>query len=680
MQQNRRYGIFFKPERVWLFYSQKIITFVIESNSHVPNCINPPHNDMKSIIPIILLSLILSCCSRTGHYGHTLTVAESLIETAPDSALAIIEIIDTDKLSGDAEKARYALLKSMALDKNYIDTTEFNVIQPAIDYYSKYGTGDEKMRTLYYEGRIHQNRGEAEEALNSFRHALEETAVTDTFTLARVHIAESVILYENYDAKGSVESSLKAADLYKLTKDTDKELGALSKAMSGCLILEDKKRADSIVEIMRLLSKSNEEYQDMILPDMFNYTHTFGNDGDIRKLIDEAEEHEDLSDLLKLNISECYLRLGETEKALEYLEAIRHDGSVQPMGYLATKFAVLEQTGNYKEALETYMEFADSMDSRVAATYERNQSLNITRHRLEVEALKAASIHQRIFWACACAILLSLLLCGYIYYRSRRAHALRVIAENEKKLAEIELERHKLGAENMTMRIGMLEDECTHLKEILHSREELSKPIETAIKERIEILNAILARDITTNDGYAKPYNEWIEKMVKDKNRFMDSTRLAFKASHPAFIEYLEDHGLSEAEVNYLCLYAIGFVSVSVPISGWWGGSHSIKKQKLQVESAENQLADSSELLVIAMQKAWTDLQDAYKQILIARNSIEQSTENLRLNENYYHAGTTTMSDLLEAQTLFQQSRDKYIETYAQFQIKTVEYLLATGR
>lgn len=126
--------------------------------------------------------------------------------------------------------------------------------------------------------------------------------------------------------------------------------------------------------------------------------------------------------------------------------------------------------------------------------------------------------------------------------------------------------------------------------------------------------------------------------------------------------------------------FAIGFVSVSVPISGWWGGSHSIKKQKLQVESAENQLADSSELLVIAMQKAWTDLQDAYKQILIARNSIEQSTENLRLNENYYHAGTTTMSDLLEAQTLFQQSRDKYIETYAQFQIKTVEYLLATGR
>ena len=38
----------------------------------------------------------------------------------------------------------------------------------------------------------------------------------------------------------------------------------------------------------------------------------------------------------------------------------------------------------------------------------------------------------------------------------------------------------------------------------------------------------------------------------------MDSTRLAFKASHPRFMNYLEEHGLTEAEQNYLCLYAIG--------------------------------------------------------------------------------------------------------------------------
>lgn len=38
----------------------------------------------------------------------------------------------------------------------------------------------------------------------------------------------------------------------------------------------------------------------------------------------------------------------------------------------------------------------------------------------------------------------------------------------------------------------------------------------------------------------------------------MDSTRLAFAASHPKFMEYLIQHGLSSDEINFVCLYAIG--------------------------------------------------------------------------------------------------------------------------
>ena len=45
-----------------------------------------------------------------------------------------------------------------------------------------------------------------------------------------------------------------------------------------------------------------------------------------------------------------------------------------------------------------------------------------------------------------------------------------------------------------------------------------------------------------------------------------------------------------------------------------------------------------------------------------------------------YHAGTTTMSDLLDAQTLYQQSRDKFVETYARYQVRIVEHLQSTGR
>ncbi len=124
----------------------------------------------------------------------------------------------------------------------------------------------------------------------------------------------------------------------------------------------------------------------------------------------------------------------------------------------------------------------------------------------------------------------------------------------------------------------------------------------------------------------------------------------------------------------------VGMVTVSVPISSWWGGSHDMKRRKLQVESAENEKRDKSELLVVKMRKAWNDLTDAYRQVAIAQESIMQSEENLRLNTDYYQTGTATMSDLLDAQSLFQQSRDKYVESFTDYEVKKREYLQATGR
>ena len=124
----------------------------------------------------------------------------------------------------------------------------------------------------------------------------------------------------------------------------------------------------------------------------------------------------------------------------------------------------------------------------------------------------------------------------------------------------------------------------------------------------------------------------------------------------------------------------MGFATVSIPLSGWWEGSHDMKRARLAVRNNENSLRDGSELLIINMQNTWNAMNDAYKQVEIAVESIGQASENLRLQTDYYQAGTCTMSDLLEAQALYQQSRDKYVESYAQYEVKKREYLQATGR
>ena len=121
------------------------------------------------------------------------------------------------------------------------------------------------------------------------------------------------------------------------------------------------------------------------------------------------------------------------------------------------------------------------------------------------------------------------------------------------------------------------------------------------------------------------------------------------------------------------------FCTVSVPISDWWGGSHAIRRKKLAEQDAQEQLRSNSELLVIRMQKDWDDVDNACKQLVIAKKSIEQSKENLRLNNAYYKAGTTTMTDFLDAQQLFQQACDKYVDAFADMENKVLEYKQSVG-
>ena len=125
---------------------------------------------------------------------------------------------------------------------------------------------------------------------------------------------------------------------------------------------------------------------------------------------------------------------------------------------------------------------------------------------------------------------------------------------------------------------------------------------------------------------------------------------------------------------------AMVFAKVSVPISDWWGGSHAIKKQKFQTMMAQNEQRNNSDLPLIQMQKLWNDVEESYKQVKLAEESVVTATENVRLNTNYYQAGTTTLSDLLDSQLLLQQSRNQHTDAYTQYLIKQTQYLQATGR
>ncbi|MBQ4358544.1 MAG: TolC family protein [Paludibacteraceae bacterium] len=126
--------------------------------------------------------------------------------------------------------------------------------------------------------------------------------------------------------------------------------------------------------------------------------------------------------------------------------------------------------------------------------------------------------------------------------------------------------------------------------------------------------------------------------------------------------------------------FAMVFATVSVPISDWWAGSHAIQRRKVEQKKAQEQLEENAQLLQINMQNAWNGVEEAYQQLLLSQRSIEQAEENLRLNRNFYQAGTSKMTDLLEAQLLYQQSLDRRTDAFADYQNKLLEYRQAIGQ
>jgi len=121
------------------------------------------------------------------------------------------------------------------------------------------------------------------------------------------------------------------------------------------------------------------------------------------------------------------------------------------------------------------------------------------------------------------------------------------------------------------------------------------------------------------------------------------------------------------------------FANVSVPITDWWSGSHAIKRKKLELQQAENTKTENSELLLQQMQSIQNNLNEAYQQVLLVKKSIFSAEQNLKVSADNYNAGVSTLSDLLEAQNLLQQSRDQHTEALTDYFVKLAEYRSVRG-
>lgn len=566
---------------------------------------------MKHTSHILMLMLLSLACCITSCSNHrqqeALNRAESLMEAHPDSALLLLKEIDKSELGSKGEQARYALLMSMALDKNYIDTTTFDVLQPAIDYYLESGNPTEKLRTYYYQGRIFQNKGDRDNALNSFIKGIDvSNGSADSLYIARTLVAQAAQYSEFYDFDSYTNCHLRASKIYKRLSRKWNEFDCLLNALNGSITLNNKTKGDSILALCNEF-KDLDSIQNLTLNE-YKLSHAlkFGNIQDIENLIKNQEDNSNLDTNGLLNLALAYNKVGKDVKAVHLLGSINNGHEYDTLKYLAVSVPILENMGDYKNALSVYKAFSHRMDSINTFRFDQKSKYIEEKHQIELQAEQDAREKTKIIWSCITSIIFLVLIVVILFllFRSNKTQkdlaiekAKNTELENKQlksekdkaiqdtKIKELENEKLKaerdkkaLEAENLTHRVEILENESASLKELIDSQEELPSEVQDAIKVRIEMLNSLIASYITDNDRYEKSYESWIKELTDNTEEFMNSNRLAFQASHPRFIQYFEEHDLTVSEINYVCLYAIGLIGKEV-------GNYMKKRSHVNISS-----------------------------------------------------------------------------------------------
>ncbi|MCI1682760.1 MAG: TolC family protein [Bacteroides sp.] len=132
--------------------------------------------------------------------------------------------------------------------------------------------------------------------------------------------------------------------------------------------------------------------------------------------------------------------------------------------------------------------------------------------------------------------------------------------------------------------------------------------------------------------------------------------------------QYLLDKG------NYAVM-----LNVSVPLFHFGERSNKIRSAKAQLQQARLQQENANEQMLLELTRAANNLDEARLECDIADRSLTQAEENMTVSGNQYRVGLETLSDYLEAQTMWQQSYEARVNAHFNLYLTFVEYRKAEG-
>ncbi|MDE6283939.1 MAG: hypothetical protein K2L97_08130, partial [Muribaculaceae bacterium] len=470
------------------------------------------------IILIITLSALCGSCRKASPPHPALSLADSLMETSPDSALTLLCNLDTSILTTPADHPLYHLLLTQAQVKTGITPSPDNYrLENLVDYYHTHPDNKRHlMLALYLLGYYYITSGDYEQALQPLLEAKQIAIELDNqFQLGLIYRQIATVYQQAYDAPDDLLYEEKAVDAFRQSGNeeyTNYELYnyAMSTYFNGdnekalALLSQVKQKAEELQDTVTIIDAFSGQ---MLIHYALGDFSSVISDSDTLGLLD-AEI--DLNNLQLLAISYDYLN--QFQKADSILSiVISRDGHT-----FAGLHHMYASRGDYKNAYYSQLKLLHYTDS-VFAKLSRQQIIHKTILIQEAEArqhkISANKSQRRFILACIITGLLSVIIpIIIIYYRRSLIH------------------------KNRDLLIS-LETLSTEFKAKLRQ----SESDNNARTARVEILNSIYQNRYTILDEICRAYSEKPDNTQPYQYaRLLHNTISKLKAQ-PEFLERLTE-------------------------------------------------------------------------------------------------------------------------------------------
>ena len=507
---------------------------------------------------LLSFATIASACSYCGNkeVNNALDLAESIIWNSPDSALSVLRSIDTLSLGNEADRARFSLLHTMALDRNGVDTTDVGVIRPAMRYYQHHGSDEDRMKMSYYLGRLHHNRHGYQSAIKCYMRAREYSSDSDDFRFrGLISSAIADVYAQNYNYIGKVNYAEEACEYFRLAADSFRlwnTTGWLAAYYADCNRWTESDSLYAVFSSMPCLDSSamarhllNRSKLNMKRPDVnpeksvVLFREAVGKWHGIPSLVDYCVYAYAL-DLL-----------GDTKAADSIFAQLERAGQNEPE-LKVWKYRVLRHRGEHEKALDLFERLIGSRDSTVLVTL--NQSVVQAQSdyfKTKTELMeKERRVHALVWWI---IILLGLICVSsvFIAYISNRKKWIRRVNEvsmiNDEVSLQLSKEQDVSTSKDIALRslrkkyvqtykrqYSQLNDLCVEFWEVSGSGKEKER-IYAKVKKIVSVIDgcnqAKLERMIDENlNGIMKKLRVDLPDATDNEFRFIALNILGFDA------------------------------------------------------------------------------------------------------------------------------------------------------